>query len=92
MCINVINNNCPKYIIYKYLSVNFIQGIPGYIEGENSFFSDALKFVDLIEAIYPGKKIFLEGMSLGGTTLFELNLLCPGRFSGSIMLCPAIKN
>lgn len=37
------------------------EGIRGYIESEESHFGDCIKFIDIVEKEYPGKKIFLTG-------------------------------
>lgn len=46
----------------------------------------------IVEETYPGKKIYLSGVSLGGMTSFLLGIKYPKRFAGFILYAPSIKD
>ncbi|KAG7396562.1 hypothetical protein PHYBOEH_002127 [Phytophthora boehmeriae] len=71
----------------------------GRSDGRHGFFSsvdalvdDAIAFVEMVKARYPGKKVFLLGASLGG--LIILHALSKGGVKlvdGAVILCPATE-
>ncbi|KAE9062682.1 hypothetical protein PF010_g29299 [Phytophthora fragariae] len=67
-------------------------GRHGYFSSVGMLVDDAMAFVDLVKAKYPGKKVFLLGGSLGGLMILHaLSKGGPKLVDGAVILCPATE-
>jgi len=66
------------------------EGLAGYLLPMEEVVEDADAFVQVVEKMYPGLPVFLNGQSFGGALAFKMSREFPGRFKGLVLWNPAI--
>jgi acylglycerol lipase len=68
------------------------EGTRGYLRDFSTNLADSGLFLQIVKEKYPGEKLFLLGLSLGGLTSYALALAHFTMFTGCILMAPALRS
>lgn len=93
---NIIASQCKDSNVYAFDQKNFGMSegpCRGHIESLDDSVRQGEAFIDFILTKFEKKpKIFLSGSSFGGTVVFKMIVNSPEKYSGTILLCPALRD
>ena len=80
------------FVTYDYCGFGKSDGMPGYIDSQQSLIDDAFNFVQKAREFYgPDVKFFALGLSMGGAISLTLSRYDPSIFVGLLLVAPFIR-